>query len=220
MLICITNVIVVFPSSPSQISVVFRMFSVCFTSLHLFAYGFKRVIQVRDVASIHLRGRPKSETWKIGLYFTFKVTKCLCSIKSKCKGWIPWLLCSGHLGTTVCIYVATPSATSSSWNPSHPSKKLLNGSTKYKVYDTNQLQLKKCEVNSTNIWMTPSTAHFYDPSSGKLPLLTVICYLEAPKNKRSSKTWLTHPSSSPPPIGAEIFRKNRKYISTLHGSSE
>ena len=189
----------------------------CFTSLHLFAYGFKRVIQVHYVASIHLRGRDKSETWKIGLCSTFKVIKCLCSVKCKCKGWIPCLLSSG---TTVCIYVATPSAMSSRWNLSHPSEKLLNWCTKYIVYDTNQLQLKKCEVNSTNIWMTPSKVHFYDPSSGKLPLLTVICYPEAPKNKRSCGTWLAHPSSSAPPIGAEIFRKNRKYISTLQGNSE
>ena len=62
MLIYITNVIVVIPSSPGPISVVFPMFSMCFTSLHLFAYSFKRVIQVHYVASINLRGRDNSET--------------------------------------------------------------------------------------------------------------------------------------------------------------
>ena len=51
-------------------------------------------------------------------------------------------------------------------------------------------------------------------------LLMVVCYLEAPKNKRSSGTWLGHPSSSAAPIEAEFFLKNRKYISTLPGSSE
>ena len=104
MLICITNVIVVFPSSPGPISVVFPMFSMCFTSLHLFAYGFKGVIQVHYVASIHLRGRYKSETWKTGLCSNFKVIKCLCSVKCKCKGWIPCLLGSGHLGDN-CLYL-------------------------------------------------------------------------------------------------------------------
>ena len=51
-------------------------------------------------------------------------------------------------------------------------------------------------------------------------LLTVVCYLEALKNKRSSRTSLGHPSSSTPPIEAEFFWKNRKYVSTLPGSSE
>ena len=52
MLICITNVSVVLPSSPGRISIVFPMFSMCFTSLHLFAYSFKHIIQVHCIASI------------------------------------------------------------------------------------------------------------------------------------------------------------------------
>ena len=61
MLICITNVRVVLPSSPRSISVVFLMFSMCLGSLHLFVYGFESVIQVRYVASIRLRGRHERE---------------------------------------------------------------------------------------------------------------------------------------------------------------
>jgi len=127
---------------------------------------------------------------------------------------------SGHLGATICIYVATPLATSSSWNLSHPSEKLLNWSTKYILYDTNQLQLKKYEVNSSkNLNDTLQSALSWF-SSWKLPLLMVVCYLEALKNKRSSGTWLAHPSSSAPLIEVDFFRKNRKYISTSPGSSE
>ena len=85
--------------------------------------------------------------------------------------------------------MATPSATSSSWNLTHPSEKLLKWSTKYILYDTNQFKLKKYEVNYTKIWMTPSKVHFYVPCSGKLPVLMVVCYLEAPKIKRSSRIW-------------------------------
>ena len=85
MLICITNVIVVFSSSPGPISVVFPMFSMCFTSLHLFAYSFKHVIQVHYVPSIHLRGQHKSEIWKIGLCSTFKVIKYYVSLNASVK---------------------------------------------------------------------------------------------------------------------------------------
>ena len=48
MLICITNVSVVFPSSPGSISVVFPM---CLRSLPLFVYSLKSVIQVHYVPS-------------------------------------------------------------------------------------------------------------------------------------------------------------------------
>ena len=130
----------------------FWLYFSCFSdvflrSLHLFVYSFKDVIQVHDVASISLGGLHECETWKMGLCSTFKAIKCLCSIKFKCKGWIPCLLSSG---ATICIYVAMPSTTSSSWNMSHPSEKLLNWSTKYMIYGTNQLWLKKYEVHFTN----------------------------------------------------------------------
>ena len=127
---------------------------------------------------------------------------------------------SGQLGAVICTYVATPLATSSSWNLSHPSEKLVNWSTKYIPYDTNQLQLKRYEVNSNNNSndILQSTISWF--SSKKLPLLMVVCYLEALKNKRSSKTSLAHPSSSTPLIEVEFFWKNRKYISTSSGSSE
>ena len=115
--------------------------------LHLFVYSFKCVIQVHHVASIHLRGRRAWETWNIGFCSTLRVIKCLYPIKCSCKGWIPCLLSSGHLGAIVCIYVATPSARSSSWNMSHPAEKLLNWNTKYMIYGTNQLWLKKYQVN-------------------------------------------------------------------------
>ena len=125
----------------------------------------------------------------------------------------------GHMEATVsiCICVATPLGMSSSWNLSHPSERLLNWSTIYTLYDTNQLQLRKYELNSINNTLQSVLSWF---SSWKLPLLTLICYLEAPKHRRSSETWLAHPSSSTPPIEAEFFWKNRKYISTLPGSFE
>ena len=88
MLKCITNVSVVFPSSPGSISVVFPMCLMCFRSLHLFVYSFKHVIQVHYVASIHLPAHCECEEWKIGFCSTCRVVKCLCSIKCKCTGWI------------------------------------------------------------------------------------------------------------------------------------
>ena len=104
MVIYITNVSVVFPSSPGPISIVFPMFSMCLTGLHLFGYSFKRVIQVHDGASIHLRGRHECETWKVGLCTTFRSIKCLCSNKFKCKGSRLCLLSSGQLGGN-CLYL-------------------------------------------------------------------------------------------------------------------
>ena len=101
---------------------------------------------------------------------------------------------SGDLEATICICVVTPLATSSSWNSSHPSEKLLNWSTKYILYDTNQLQLRKYELNSINNLIDTLQIILLWFSSGKLPLLTVVCYPEALKNKRSSRTWLVHPS--------------------------
>ena len=65
MLICITNVSVVLPSSLGSISVVFPMFSMCLRSLHLFVCSFESVIQVHHVASIHLRRRHEHEKWKM-----------------------------------------------------------------------------------------------------------------------------------------------------------
>ena len=127
---------------------------------------------------------------------------------------------SGYLGPSVSIYVATPLATSSICNLSHPSEKLRNWSTKYILYDTNQLQLNKYEVNSINNLDDTLQSAFSWFSFQKLPLLMVVCYLEALKNKRSSRTWLVHPSSSKPLIEVDFFWKNRKYISISSGSSE
>ena len=205
-------------SVPFLSSLYFSCFSDVFLrSLHLFVYSFKWVIQVHHVASIHLRGCRAWETWNICFCSTLRVIKCLYPIECRYKGWIPCLLSSGHLGAIVCIYVATPSATSSSWNMSHPSKKLLNCSTKYMIYDTNQLWLKKYEVNFTNnLNDTLQSALSWFSSK----LLLVVCYPEAPKNRRSSETWLGHPSSSTPLIEAEFFGKHRKYIFTSPGSSQ
>ena len=195
-----------FPSSPGPISVFFSNVFHVFTSLHLFVYSFKHVIQVHCFASIHLQRQHKSETWKIGLCSTFKVIKCLCSIKCKCKGWIPGLL---SLGTTVCIYVATPSATTSSWNLSHPSEKLLNWSTKYILYDTSQLQLRKHELNSINNLNDTPPKHTFMIFCRKLALLMVVCWPKALKNKRSSRTWLMHPSSPHLWLRWKFFEKIR-----------
>ena len=50
-----------------------------------------------------------------------------------------------------CLYLCGNAfTTSSSWNMSHPSEKLLNWSTRYMIYGTKQLWLKKYEVNFTN----------------------------------------------------------------------
>ena len=104
MLISITNVSVVLPSSPGSISVVFPMFLMCFRSLRLFVYSFKHVIQAHYVASIHLRARHECEEWKIGFCSTCRVLKCLCSIKCKCTGWITVPFESGHLGSYLYLY--------------------------------------------------------------------------------------------------------------------
>ena len=215
-----TIVSVVFLSSPCSIFVVSTMFPICLRCLHLFVYSFKRVIQIHHIASIHLRGCHEREKWKIELCSTFRLQKCLCLIKYKYKEWITVLFEDlGTWGAAICIYVARPLATSSSWNLSHPSEKPVNWGTKYIPYDTNQLQLKRYEVNSINNPNDiPQSTLSWFPK--KLPLLMAVCYLEALKNKRSSRTWLTHPSSSTTLIEAEFFWKNRKYISTLPGSSE
>ena len=118
---------------------------------------------------------------------------------------------------TICIYVATPLATSSSRNMSHPSKSCWIENTKVILYITNHLKLKKYELNNidnVNNTLQHVLSWF---SSWKQSLLMVVCYLKAPKKKTSSGTWLAHPSSSAPPIEAESFWKNRTYISTLPG---
>ena len=71
---------VVFPSSRCSISVVFNMFA-RFASVCL-------QLQTRHIASIHLRGRHEREKWKIGPSSTFRLQKCLCLSKYKCKEWI------------------------------------------------------------------------------------------------------------------------------------
>ena len=76
MLICIINVSIVFPSTPGSIPVVFPMFLMRFRSLHLFVYSFKHVIQIHQVASIHLQGHHEYEKWKIGFCSTYRVLKC------------------------------------------------------------------------------------------------------------------------------------------------
>ena len=78
MLICITNVSVVFPSSAGSISAVFLMFSMCLRSLHLFVYSFQSVIQGNYVTSIHLWGCHECEKWQNRLSSTCRVLKCLC----------------------------------------------------------------------------------------------------------------------------------------------
>ena len=102
---------------------------------------------------------------------------------------------SRHMEATICICVATSLAMSSSWNLSHPPKELLNWNTKYILYDRNLLQLRKYELNSINNLNDTIQSILLWSSSCKLPLLTIVCYLEALKNKRSSETWLVHPSS-------------------------
>ena len=127
---------------------------------------------------------------------------------------------SEHKGATICIYVATPLTTSSSRNMSHPSKSCWIENTKVILYIANQIKLKKYELNNidnVNDTLQSVLSWF---SSRKESLLIVVCYLKAPKKKRSSGTWLVHPSYSAPPIVAEFFWKNRTYISTLPGSSE
>ena len=89
MITCTTSVTLVFPSSPGSISVFFPMFSMCLRRLHLFVYSFQRVIWAHHVASIHLRGCHECKKWKIAFCSSFRVLKCLCSIKCKFKGWIP-----------------------------------------------------------------------------------------------------------------------------------
>ena len=79
------------------------------------------------------------------------------------------------------------------------------------------MQLKKYEVNSINSVNDTLQNTLSWLSSRKLPLLMVVCYLEALKNKRSSRTWLVHPSSSEPLIEVEFFWQNQKYISTSPG---
>ena len=218
MLTCITNVRVVFSFSPGSISVFFS--NVFKRGLHLFVYSFKLVIQVHYIASIHLRGCHQCKKWKTGLCPTCWVLKCLCSIKCKFEGWIPCLLTSGHMEAAVCTDVATPLANVIQLEP-HPSIQMLrNWKTIVIRYGTNQLKQRNYELNSINKLNDTLQSRFPWFSTGKLALLTFVCYPEAPKNKRSSRTWLTHPSSSAPLIEAEIFWKNRNYISPLPGSFE
>ena len=83
---------------------------------------------------------------------------------------------------------------------------------KYILYDTNQLQLRKYELNSINNLNNTLQSILWWSSSWKLPLLTVVCYLEALMNKRSSKTWLVHPSSPHFWLRCKFFQKIRNII--------
>ena len=103
---------------------------------------------------------------------------------------------------------------------SHPSKHCWIWNTKVILYDKSKLELRKCELNTINSLNDTLSNVFSWFFAQKPALLMVVCYLEALKNKRSSRTWLVHPSSSEPLIEAEFFWKNRKYISTSPGSSE
>ena len=81
------------------------------------------------------------------------------------------------------------------------------------VQNTYYMTQTSCNWGNMNltvsiIWMTPSKASFCDFPL-KLPLLTVVCYLEAIKNKRSSRTWLVHPSSPHLWLRWKFFEKIR-----------
>ena len=206
-----TIVNVVFPSSPCSISIVFNMFgkfaSVCL-QLH--------TCHPSSLCGVHPLARmPWTRKMKNWACSTFRLLECLCFIKYKCKGWIT--VHFQDLSTWGQLFV-------SMWQhlwQHHPA-------------GTWAIHLKICWIEGQNTYVMQTTCNWRNMksipstlqstflwfSSQKLPLLTVVCHLEALKNKRSSGTRLAHPSSSTPPIKAEIFWKNRKYIYTLSGSSE
>ena len=85
-------------------------------------------------------------------------------------------------------------ATSSTWKLSHPSKHCWIWNTKVILYDKSKLELRKCELNTINGLKDTLPNVFSWFFAQKPALLMVVCYLEALKNKRSSETWLVHPS--------------------------
>ena len=210
MLIYITNVSVVFPSSPGSISVVFPMFSMWLRSLHLFVYSFESVIQVHYIASIHLRGRHECEKWKIRLCSTCRVLNVYGFMKMQVQRMdtVPF----EALGTWKQLFVSVwqrlwqrhPAGT---W-AIHPKTCWIEVQNIYNMTQTS------CNWGNMNllasiIWMTPSKCIFSRFSCWKLPLLTFICYLEALKNRTSSGTWLVHPSSPHLWLRWKFFQKIR-----------
>ena len=154
----------------------------CLRCLHLFAYSFNHVIRVHYVASIHLRGRHEHKKWKIGLCSTFRVQKCLCFIKYKCKGWIT--VCFQDLGTLGQLFVSMwqhlwqrhPAGT---W-AIHPKICWIEGQNTYYIMQTNWNWRNMKSIPPT-IWMTSSTAHFRDS-----PLRNSLCW-------QLFVTWKPHP---------------------------
>ena len=100
-----------------------------------------------------------------------------------------------------------PSATSSSWNLTHPSKGCWNEIQK--AYYTTQTDgnWQNISLIPPIVWMTPLQSMISWFSGRKLALLMVVCSPEAPKNKRSSRTWLPHPSSPHLRLGRKFFEK-------------
>ena len=91
--------------------------------------------------------------------------------------------------------------------PIHPKSCWIEGQ------NTSYMTQTSCNWGNMNltasiIGMTPSKASFCDFPL-KLSLLTVVCYLEAIKNKRSSETWLVHPSFPHLWLRWKLFEKIR-----------
>ena len=103
MLICNTNVSVVFTSSSGSISVVFPMFfwEVCIR------FSTASNCHPSSLCCIHPLARvPWMRNMKHWLLFYFKSNKkCLCSIQCRCKAWILCLLSSGHSVGGNCLYL-------------------------------------------------------------------------------------------------------------------
>ena len=150
---------VVFPSSPCSISVVFNMFAM-FASVCL-------QLQTRHPSSacrIHPLARaPWTRKWKIDLCSTFRLQKCLCLIKYKCKEWIT--VPFEDLGTWGQLFVSMwqhlwqchPAGT---W-AIHPKSWWIEVQNTYYMILTNH-NWRHMKSNPSIIQITSSKAHFHD----------------------------------------------------------
>jgi len=154
------------------------------------------IIWVHYVASIHLRGHHEHERWKIRLCSTCKVLKCLCFINYECTGWIPCLLRFSAHGRQLftpmwqCLWQHHPVRT----RAIHPKGCWIEVQNSSYITQTNY-NLRNMKLIPSIIWMTPLQSILSWFSFQETTLLMVICWLEAPKRKSSSGTWLVPPSS-------------------------
>ena len=153
----------------------------------------------------------------LAMFYLFRVLKCLCFIKYKCKGWItiPLMdlgtggnylyLCGNAFGNIIQLEL----------DPSI--QRLLKWNTKGILYDTNQWQLTKYELNSINNLNDTPPKHNFMIFQQETRFVDGCLLTRSPEEEKVIQN-MTCASIISTPGGN--FWKNWKYLSIAPGHSK